>query len=94
MARPLFTHPRSRAWASALGSLVTSVLVTAAAPLYLPFSQTDSIGIPILLFPVTWLALFLYSALAARVDVVWLVLAGLGLSHAALIYLAIAPQAT
>lgn len=82
----LFTAPVSRTLAAIGGTLVASVAVTAGMPLYLPFSQTDNIGLPIVIFPVTWLVLFLYSCLCRRAWRAWALLAGLTVVHAALIY--------
>lgn len=83
---PLFDAPIARTLGATLGALVTAVVVTAAMPLYLPFSQADSIGVPILLFPFTWIALFLYCALCKHVGWAWLLMLACTLSHAALIF--------
>jgi len=83
---PLFSSPISRCLAATLGALLASVLTTAGMPVYLPFAQLENIGIPIVLFPVTWLVLFLYSVMSESMWRVWLLLAILTLGHAALIF--------
>ena len=83
----LFSSPKSRTFACVLGSLVAALVVTAGMPVYLPFSQTDNIGLPILLFPVTWLLLFLYGAMCQRVWRAWFLFAVLAVGHATLIFL-------
>lgn len=77
----LFGAPKRRAFASTLLVLVVAILVTAGAPLYLPFIQSDSIGVPILLFPVTWFLLFYFSAMAKSIGLVYAVLLVLGIGH-------------
>lgn len=86
---PLFSAPRSRSLAVILGALVAAVVTTAGMPTYLPLVQTDSIGIPIVLFPLTWLLLFLFCAMSKSVTRVWLLLAVLTFVHAFLIYRAL-----
>ena len=81
----LFTSHVARSIAATLGAIVAAVIVTAGMPTYLPLSQTDSIGLPILLFPLTWFFLFLFSALCKNVWHAWLLIAVLTLSHAGLI---------
>lgn len=83
---PLFEAPIARTLGATLGALVTAVVVTAGMPLYLPLSQADSIGIPILLFPFTWIALFLYCALCRQVSRAWLLMLAATLAHGVLIY--------
>lgn len=88
--RLLFSSPRSRVFASTLGVLVVSLLMTAAMPLYLPFSQADSLGIPIIGFPITWLGLFLAVLFIEKIWRVWMLLATLSAIHSVLIYMALA----
>ena len=71
---PLFTRPVARALACTLGVLLTAVLVTTAMPSYLPVERANSVVMPIVLFPVTWLALFLWVLFERRVWLAWLVL--------------------
>lgn len=88
MARPpsLFSAPKTRLLACILGVLVTATLITAGGATYLPFNEIDRIGVPILLFPVIWSLLFLYSAMANSLWRVWAVLSVLSVVHAGLIY--------
>ena len=83
----LFPAPKSRTLAATLGVLVTAVLMTAAMPAYLPIGLANSIVLPIVLFPVTWLLLFLWVLFDRSMIRAWLVLVGLALGHAALIAL-------
>jgi hypothetical protein len=82
----LFSSQGYRTLAVTLGALLAAVVTTAAMPLYLPLPQTDSIGIPILFFPLTWLLLFLFSAICHRLALVWLLQAALVLVHGVMIY--------
>jgi len=89
MDTPLFSAKKSRLLAATLGVLLTSTLVTAALPAYLPFSQGDTIAGPILLFPFTWVALFLFSLITTSIQRVWGGLSLLSLSHGLIIFLAL-----
>ncbi len=92
MTSSLFSARKSRLFACTFGALAISTILTAAMPAYLPFDQGDSIAGPILLFPFTWLALFLFSLITSNIWHVWSGLAVLGSSHALIIYLAINPS--
>ena len=86
-AKPsLFSSPQCRLLTCLLGALIAATLVTAGAGTYLPFNEIDRIGVPILLFPVTWTLLFLYAAMASKLWHVWLVLTLLSLIHIGLVY--------
>lgn len=87
--KQLFTAPKTRVIIAVFGALLTSVFVTAGMPLYLPFGQTDSIGIPIILFPITWLLLFYFSLLQRRLLIVSGVLLVFSILHIVLIYLSL-----
>lgn len=82
----LFSAPKSRLLACIAGALLAATLMTAGAATYLPFNEIDRIGVPILLFPVTWTLLFLFSAMSRSIWKVWLGLGLLCLVHAGLIY--------
>ncbi|HSX49626.1 MAG TPA: hypothetical protein VLF09_01630 [Cellvibrio sp.] len=82
----LFSAPKTRLFACLLGALVAATLITAGAATYLPFNEIDRIGVPILLFPITWTLLFLYAAMSRSMIRVWAVLITLTLVHAGLIY--------
>lgn len=88
MARSLavFTAPKNRLVACIVGAFVASLIVTAGAAIYLPFNEIDRIGVPILLFPVTWTLLFLFAVMVRSMWRVWAVLMLLSLVHAGLIY--------
>ncbi|MGH1370818.1 MAG: hypothetical protein ACRBBW_02200 [Cellvibrionaceae bacterium] len=82
---PLFSSPITRTLTTVLASLLISVVITAAMPVYLPFNQGDRIAGPTLLFPFLWLGLFVYSATAVSMTRVWTVLGCLLVSHLGLI---------
>lgn len=71
------------------GALITSVFITTAAPLYLPFQETDNIGVAILMFPMTWVILFIYSVLAKNIQLVIALFTVCTLIHAWIIYVAL-----
>lgn len=82
----LFTSVGQRITAATLGVLLVATILVAAMPAYLPFSQVDSIGVPIMLFPFFWVGFFLYCFLAKSVWRVWGVLVGTALLHIIVIY--------
>ncbi len=82
----VFSSPRWRTLAVVLVSFITATLITAGASIYLPFGEIDSIGVPILMFPITWTALVLFSALRNPLWQVWAVLGALSVLHVALIF--------
>ena len=67
----LFPAPRSRVTCATLGVLVAAVLVTAGMPAYLPLGQANNIVLPIILFPLTWLVLFLWVLFARSMLRAW-----------------------
>ncbi len=81
----LFSSPLVRTFTVVVACLLVSVVMTAAMPVYLPFSQGDRIAGPTLLFPFVWLSLFLYSAMCESIKRVWGVLVLLLISHGLLI---------
>ena len=81
----LFPRPVSRVTAATLGVLVTAVMVTTAMPSYLPLDQASSVVLPIVLFPATWLALFLWVLFESKMWRAWVGLVVLSVSHLALI---------
>lgn len=83
----LFSYPALRMLACTFGALVASVVITGGAPIYLPFGEIDSIGVPILLFPVTWALLLLFCSLVKNIVQVWSGLIVLIIVHSALIFL-------
>ncbi len=82
----LFSSPKNRLFACTIGVLIASTLVTAGAATYLPFNEIDRIGVPILLFPITWTALFLLATMSRSMWKVWGWLLALSLVHVGLIY--------
>ncbi|MEO1081153.1 MAG: hypothetical protein AAFY29_16455 [Pseudomonadota bacterium] len=70
----LFSRPLGRSLAATLGVLLTAVLTTAGMAAYLPLNQANQVVLPIILFPVTWLVLFLWVLLDQRL---WRPLLGL-----------------
>ena len=67
----LFPRPISRVLAATVGVLVAAVLVTTAMPSYLPVEQANSVVMPIVLFPVTWLLLFFWVLFESRMWRAW-----------------------
>ena len=85
-AAVLFSAPKSRLLACTLGVLIASTLVTAGSATYLPFNEIDRIGVPILLFPITWTVLFLLAVMDSKIWRVWGWLLVPALIHIGLIY--------
>ena len=81
----LFPRPVSRVLAATLGVLLTAVLVTTAMPSYLPAGEANSVVMPIVLFPVTWLLLFFWVLFETRMWRAWVGLAVLSVANLALI---------
>lgn len=82
----LFSSPKSRLFACIIGVLVASTVITAGAATYLPFNEIDRIGVPILLFPITWTLLFIFAVMSQSLWKVWAWLSVLTLVHVGLIY--------
>lgn len=85
----LFTRPISRTLAASLGVLVTAVVMTAGMASYLPLSQANQVVLPIILFPITWLCLFLWALLDQKMWRTWVGLAVLSTGHLLLILMSI-----
>ena len=81
----LFTRPISRVLAATVGVLLTAVVVTTAMPSYLPVGQANSVVMPIILFPVTWLLLFFWVLFESRMWRAWAGLVVLFVAHLGLI---------
>lgn len=84
-----FNAFKNRTFLAIIFTLITSVIMIPGMATYLPFHQNDAVGIPILMFPLIWTALFIYSYMARSVKQVWLVLSALTLIHVVCIYLAL-----
>ena len=84
-----FSYLPSRIFASIVLVLITSTLMIPGMATYLPFHQNDAIGLPILLFPIIWTALFIYCFLETSVKRLWAVLVALALIHGACVYFAL-----
>lgn len=54
-------------------------------PVYLPLNEANKIVLPIILFPVTWLVLFLWVLFERRMWRAWVALIGLAAVHVAII---------
>ncbi|MEC9356733.1 MAG: hypothetical protein VX836_02550 [Pseudomonadota bacterium] len=82
---------RARAWSRGVlmgpVSFIAAALVMVGSALWLPKGPAgiDNLVWPIVLFPLLWTAMFLYSCLDVRLGRAWLVVLGLALSHGALI---------
>ena len=83
--KPLFPNPVSRTIATTVGILVVAVVMTAAIPVYLPINEASAIALPIILFPATWLLLFLWAAFQPSMLKVWGGLGALFTAHLAII---------
>lgn len=88
----VFTAIKSRNIAGVFMAFITCVMLIPGMTTYLPFSATDQIAMPILLFPFIWTALCVYSYLAEKVWQPWALMIVLSLSHGALSYLALTGQ--
>ena len=84
-SQQLFSAPASRVSAATLGVLIAAVIVTAGMPVYLPLNEANKIVLPIILFPVTWLVLFLWVLFERRIWRAWTALLGLVAIHGAII---------
>ncbi len=84
-----FSRLKNRLFAAIVMVLVTSVLIVPGMTTYLPLHQNDAIGLPILLFPFIWTALFIYCFMAESLWRVWAVLTGLAVLHGLCVYLAL-----
>lgn len=84
-----FSSPKSRLVAACLMALVTSTITVTGMTTYLPFVVTDKVGIPILLFPFIWTALFIYAYLAKSAWRAWGLMLMLAMVHGLLAYLAL-----
>ena len=82
----LFSSPKTRLFVCIIGVLIASTVITAGAATYLPFNEIDRIGVPILLFPITWTVLFLFATMSQSMWKVWGLLTVLTLVHVGLIY--------
>ena len=85
-AATLFSSPKNRLFACIIGAFIAAIVVTAGAATYLPFNEIDRIGVPILLFPITWTLLFIFAVMSQSMWKVWAWLSVLTLVHAGLIY--------
>ncbi len=73
-AEQLFSKPVRRVLLATLGVLVVSIVMVAGMPVYLPLSQSNALGLPVIFFPVLWLSLFLWALFDTRL---WRVASGL-----------------
>ena len=89
MDHALFTHLKKRHFLAFFVSLLCSMIIVAAMPVYLPIGQTDAIGLPILAFPFLWSALFLHSYIAQKLKYAFLMQGLLIVSHSYFIYSAL-----
>ncbi|MGL1956844.1 MAG: hypothetical protein OCD00_05945 [Colwellia sp.] len=88
-SKSTFSYFKSRTFSAIVLTLITAVVIIPGMSTYLPFHQNDAIGIPILLFPFIWTALFIYSYMAKSIKQVFLVMSALIMVHVSCIYLAL-----
>ncbi len=82
----LFSAPILRVLACTIGALLTATLITSGASLYIPLNEIDRIGLPILLFPITWIILLIASVLVMSIWRLWAIILTLVLIHGGLIF--------
>ncbi len=70
-------------------ALVTATVMIPGMTVYLPFALEQQILLPILLFPLIWSGLFIYSYMAEKAWQPMVLMTLLTLSHAALSYWAL-----
>lgn len=90
---PTFDRFKNRTFLAIVLTLITSVVMIPGMSTYLPLHQNDAVGLPILLFPFIWTALFIYSYMANSVTKVWVVMSSLTVIHIVCIYLALTASA-
>ena len=81
----LFTAPKSRTWAATIGALLAAILITAAMPVWLPLSDANRIVLPIVFFPLTWLAVFFWVVFAKSMLRTWAIIITLIVGNAVLV---------
>lgn len=84
-----FSAIRRRHLIACVLALLTAVVMIPGMTTYLPFDVSDRILLPIMLFPLLWLGLFLYAYLAERVWHPTVLMLVLVMSHAGLCYQAL-----
>lgn len=85
-----FSYFKTRMFCAIVLTLITSVVMIPGMSTYLPLHQNDAIGIPILLFPFIWTALFIYSYMAKSLKQVIAVMTTLTIIHVVCVYFALA----
>ena len=81
----LFSHFPWRITLASLVVFVVALVVAAGMPIYLPIGQANSIGLPIIFFPVIWLTLFLWVLMDQHILRVSILLLVICLAHLGLI---------
>lgn len=89
-----FTATKWRNLMAILLALITATVMIPGMTVYLPFSFEEQILVPILLFPLIWCGLFIYSYMANKAWQPLVLMALLTLSHGALSYIALTQGAT
>ena len=84
-----FTATRRRHLIACVLALITAVIMIPGMTTYLPFQMNEQILLPILLFPVIWTALFIYSYLAQKVWQPFVVMIALCVLHGLLSFWAL-----
>ncbi|WP_252736013.1 hypothetical protein [Aestuariibacter sp. A3R04] len=88
--KSVFSFLKTRIFAAVIMVMITSTVMIPGMSTYLPFNQNDAVGLPILLFPFIWAALFIYCFLVTSVKQLWAVLVSLAAIHIICIYFALA----
>lgn len=84
-----FSYLKTRIVAAVFMVLITSTLMIPGMATYLPFHKNDAVGLPILLFPIIWSALFIYCFMETSMKRLWAVLVSLAAIHVVCIYMAL-----
>ncbi|ASM52060.1 hypothetical protein PESP_b0512 [Pseudoalteromonas espejiana DSM 9414] len=85
-----FSATKRRHIMACLLALITATVMVSGMTTYLPLQMSEQILLPILLFPIIWVGLFIYAYIAEKAWHPLLVMTILCAVHGALSYLALA----
>ena len=84
-----FKAIKRRHFLACVVALITAVIIIPGMTTYLPFHMNEQILLPIMLFPIIWVGLFMYAYLAEHVWQPFAVMLLLSISHGLLSLLAL-----
>jgi len=87
--RSTFKAIKRRHFLACVVALITAVIIIPGMTTYLPFHMNEQILLPIMLFPIIWVGLFMYAYLAEHVWQPFAVMLLLSISHGLLSLLAV-----